>query len=190
MCALEKYSKDILSDERWLMRALFISFLNLSLQFSCSVVSNSLRPHGLQNARPPCPSSTPSLLKLMSIESVIPSNHLILFIYQFSSVYSLSRVRLFATPWIAAHQASLSITNSQNSLRLTSIESVMPSNHLILCCPLFLLPPVPPSIRVFSNENLYLSSNLKIKSGNPQTLFFFLITSSQTLRAYTVLLWR
>ena len=72
---------------------------------------------------------------------------------QFSSVRSLSRVRLFVTPWIAARQASLSITNSRSSLRLTSIESVMPSSHLILCHPLFLLPPVPPSTRVFSNES-------------------------------------
>ena len=71
----------------------------------------------------------------------------------FSSVQSLSRVRLFATPWIAARQASLSITNSQSWLRLTSIESVMPSSHLILCRPLLLLPPIPPSIRVFSNES-------------------------------------
>ena len=71
---------------------------------------------------------------------------------QFSSVQSLSRVWLFATPWIAAHQASLSITNSRSSLRLTSIESVMPSSHLILCRPL-LLSPIPPSIRVFSNES-------------------------------------
>ena len=63
----------------------------------------------------------------------------------FSSVQSLSRVRLFATPWTAAHQASLSITNSRSSLKLTSIESVMPSSHLILCRPLFLLPPIPPS---------------------------------------------
>ena len=70
----------------------------------------------------------------------------------FSSVQSLSRVWLFATPWIAAHQASLSITNFQSSLKLMSIESMMPSSHLILCCPLFLLPPIPPSIRVFSNE--------------------------------------
>ena len=66
---------------------------------------------------------------------------------------SLSRVRLFATPWIAARQASLSITSSWSSLRLTSIESVMPSSHLILCRPLLLLPPMPPSIRVFSNES-------------------------------------
>ena len=66
---------------------------------------------------------------------------------------SLSRVRLFATPWIAAHQASPSITISWSSLRLTSNESVMPSSHLILCRPLLLLPPIPPSIRVFSNES-------------------------------------
>ena len=72
---------------------------------------------------------------------------------QFSSVQSLSRVRLFVTPWIAARQASLSITNSWSSLRLTSIESAMPSSHLILCRPLLLLPPIPPSIRVFSNES-------------------------------------
>ena len=72
---------------------------------------------------------------------------------QFSSVQLFSCVRLFVTPWIAAHQASLSITNSQSSLRLTSIESVMPSSHLILCHPLLLLPPIPPSIRVFSNES-------------------------------------
>ena len=72
---------------------------------------------------------------------------------QFRSVQSLSRVRLFATPWIAARQASLSITNSRSSLRLMSIESVMPSSHLILCHPLLLLPPVPPSIRVFSSES-------------------------------------
>ena len=72
---------------------------------------------------------------------------------QFSSVQLLSHVRLFATPWIAARQLSLSITNSQSSLKLTSIESVMPSSHLILCRPLLLLPPTPPSIRVFSNES-------------------------------------
>ena len=71
----------------------------------------------------------------------------------FSSVQSLSRVRLFATPWIAARQASLSITNCRSSLRLTSIKSVMSSNHLILCRPLLLLTPIPPSIRLFSNES-------------------------------------
>ena len=70
-----------------------------------------------------------------------------------SSVQSLSCVWLFVTPWIAAHQASLSITNSWRLRKLTSIESVMPSSHLILCRPLLLLPPIPPSIRVFSNES-------------------------------------
>ena len=70
-----------------------------------------------------------------------------------SSVQSLSRVQLFVTPWIAARQASLSITNPQSSLKLTSIESVMPSSHLILCHPLLFLSPIPPSIRVFSNES-------------------------------------
>ena len=69
------------------------------------------------------------------------------------SVQSLSHVRLFVTPWIAAHQASLSITNSQSLLKLMPIESVMPSRHLILCHPLLLLPPIPSSIRVFSNES-------------------------------------
>ena len=68
-------------------------------------------------------------------------------------VQSLSRVRVFATPWIAARQASLSIPNSRSLPRLTSIKSVMPSSHLILCRPLLLLPPIPPSIRVFSNES-------------------------------------
>ena len=71
----------------------------------------------------------------------------------FDSVQSLSCVRLFTTSWTAASQASLSITNSRSSLKLMSIESVMPSSHLILCHPLFLLPPIPPSIKVFSNES-------------------------------------
>ena len=76
-----------------------------------------------------------------------------LLVIQFSSVQSLSRVRLFVTPWIAARQASLSITISRSSLRLMSIESMMPSSHLILGHPFLLLPPIPPSIRVFSNES-------------------------------------
>ena len=123
-----------------------------------------------------------SLLKFMSIELVMLSDHLILCCSfsscpqsspasgsipviplfasggqsigaYISSVQSLSHVRLFATPWMAARQASVSITNSWSSLRLMSIESVMPSSHLILCHPLLLLPPIPPSIRVFSNES-------------------------------------
>ena len=73
--------------------------------------------------------------------------------FQLSSVQLLSRVRLFATPWIATHQASLSITSSRSSPRLTSIKSVMPSSHLILCRPLLLLPPIPPSISLFQWVN-------------------------------------
>ena len=76
-----------------------------------------------------------------------------LYSVQFSSVQSLSPVRLFATPWMAAHHASLSITNSQSSPKPMSIVLAMPSSHLILCRPLLLLPPIPPSIRVFSNES-------------------------------------
>ena len=72
---------------------------------------------------------------------------------KFSSVQSLSHVRLLATLWITARQASLSSTNSRSSPKPTSMELVMPSSHLILCRPLFLLPPIPPSIRVFSNQS-------------------------------------
>ena len=93
---------------------------NLSVQFSRSVVSNSLWPHGLQHARPPCPSPTPRV---------------------YSNSCPLS--------W-----SSLSITNSQSLLKLMSTESVMPTNHLILCRPLLLLPSIFPSIRVFSNESV------------------------------------
>ena len=75
-------------------------------------------------------------------------------VWLFRSDQSPSCVWLSATPWITAHQASPSITNSRSSLRLLSIESVMPSSHLILCHPLLLLPPIPPSIRVFSNESV------------------------------------
>ena len=76
---------------------------------------------------------------------------------QFSSVQLLSRVQLFATLWTAARQASLSITNSRSLLKLISIESVMPSNHFILCRPLLLPPSIFPSIRVFSNESVLRS---------------------------------
>ena len=89
------------------------------------------------------------------------------------SVQLFSHVLLFATPWIAARQASLSITNSQNSLKLKPIELVMPSSHLILCHPLLLLPPTPPSIRVFPNESTlhirwpkYLSFSFSISPSN------------------------
>ena len=93
---------------------------------------------------------------------------------QFSSVHSLSHVRLFATPWIAARQASLSITNSRSSLRLASIKSVMPSSHLILGRPLLLLPAIPPSIKVFSNE-----STLRMKWPKYWSFSFSIIPSKE-----------
>ena len=99
-------------------------------------------------------------LQFMNIQSISQNyfNKIHFYFYfekviQFSSVQSLSRVWLFATPWIAACQASVSITKSRSLLKLMSIESVMPSSHLILYRPLLLLPPIPPSIRVFSNES-------------------------------------
>ena len=91
------------------------------------------------------------------------------------SVQSLSSVWLFVTLWIAARQASLSITNSRSSLRLTSIESVMPSSHLILCQPLLLLPPIPPSIRVFSNE-----STLRMRWPKDWSFSFSIIPSKES----------
>ena len=101
---------------------------------------------------------------------------------QFSSVQSLSRVGLFATPWIAARQASLSITNSQSSLKLTSIESVMPSSHLI-CHSLLLLPPILPSIRVFSNE-----STLRMRWPNYWS-FSFSISPPKNTQGWSPLEW-
>ena len=95
---------------------------------------------------------------------------------QFSSVQSLSHVRLFVTPWIAARQASLSITNSRSLPKLISIESVMPSSHLILCRPLLLLPLIPPRIRVFSNE-----STLCIKCPKYWSFSFSIIPSKEHL---------
>ena len=98
---------------------------------------------------------------------------------QFSSVQSLSHVWLFGTPWTAARQASLSITNSQSLLKLMSIESVMPSNHLILCCPLLLPPSIFPSIKVFSTESVlrirwpkYWSFNISPSSEHPGLISF------------------
>ena len=100
---------------------------------------------------------------------------------KFSSVQLLSHVRLFATPWTAACQASLSITNSQSLLRLMPIKSVMPSSHLILCRPVLLLPPIPPSITVFSNESTLrmrwpkywsFSFNISPSNGHPGLMSF------------------
>ena len=106
----------------------------------------------------------------------------------FSSVQSLSCVQLFATPWTATHQASLSITNLQSLLKLMSIESVMPSNHLILCHPLLLLQSVFPSIRVLSNESVlptrwpeYWSFSFNISPSNESVQFSSVTQSCLTL---------
>ena len=119
-----------------------------------------MRPHRWQPTRLPCPWDSPGkTLMWVAISSsrYILTWYIIIILdfvsFQFSSVQLLSRVQLFVTPWIAARQASLSITNSRSSLKHMSNESVMPSSHLILCHPLLLLPPTPPSIRVFSNES-------------------------------------
>ena len=101
----------------------------------------------------------------------------------FSSVQSLSRVRLFGTPWTSARQASLSITNSWSLPRLMSIESVMPSNPLILCCPLLLLPSIFPNIRVFSNE-----SALPIRWPKYWSFSFNISPSSEHFRMFKLVL--
>ena len=118
-------------------------------------MSNTLRLHGLQPARFLCPwdflgknTEVGCRFLLQGIFSTQGSNPCL-----FSSVQLLSHVQLFAIPWTVALQASLSITNSWSLLKLMSIEWVMPSNHLILCHPLLLLPSIFPSIRVFSNES-------------------------------------
>ena len=100
----------------------------------------------------------------------------------FSSVQLLSRVWLFATPWIAACQASLSITNSWSSLKLMSIELVMLSSHLILCHPLLLLPPIPPSIRVFPMSQLFASHGQGIRASASAPVLLINIQSWFLLR--------
>ena len=126
---------------------LVISFISLSLFFSFSsnacIFCLSWMSHIFKEV---------SSLWLVRILSSTWMLHIIQCI-QFSSFQLLSHVQLFATPWIAARQASLSITNSRSPPKPTSIESVMPSNHLILCHPLLLLPSIFPSIRVFSNKS-------------------------------------
>ena len=105
--------------------------------------------HTMKLCRPKNEGNLPICEKWMDLDSILPNE-----IKHFSSIQLLSCVRLFVTPGTAAHQASLSITNSQSLLKFTSIELVMPSNHLILCRPLLLLPSVFPSIRVFSSKSV------------------------------------
>ena len=118
---------------QWISRT-YIRCLETEIHIKQELIDKNFVTRGFQGSNPVFP--------LWAVNTV-----------QFSSVQSLSHVRLFATPWIAACQASLCITNSRSLLKLMSIESVMPSSHLILCHPLLLLPPTPPSIRVFSSES-------------------------------------
>ena len=98
----------------------------------------------------------------------------ILVLPQFSSVQSLSCVRLFVTPWTAVHQAPLSITDSRSLLKLMSIESVMPSNHLVLCCPLLLLPSIFPSIKSFPMSQFFASGGQSLTPATGQVSLAFL----------------
>ena len=122
-----------------------------TLLIICCSVTKSLQSHGLHHARFPFPSLFPWVCPNSC--SLTWCCHQVMHHWSFSSVQLLSCVQLFAAPWIATCQASLSNTNSQSLLKLTSTKSVMPSSHLILCRPLLLLPPIPPSIRVFPNES-------------------------------------
>ena len=147
-----------------------VNQLLLLLSFIRQVITDSLWSHGLQHTRHPCPSPSPKVcpssgplhpwchrtisfcwpLLFLNKQSVLEQKSVSRTI---SSVQLLSCVWIFATLGTTACQSSLSITNSRNTLKLTSIESVMPSNHLILCHPLLLLSSIFPSIRVFSNES-------------------------------------
>ena len=175
-------------------------YMYRSVQFSCSVVSDSLRPHELQHARPPCPSPTPRVhsdsrpwsqwchpaisnsrteqcqnFLHTSLYNRLRKSHMIILTDAANSVQFSSVAQSCPTlhdPMNHSSQASLSITNSWSSLRLTSMESVMPSSHLILCRPLLFLPPIPPSIRVFSNE-----STLHMRWPKYQSFSFSIIPS-------------
>ena len=132
-----------------------------SVQFSRSVVSDSLRPHESQHTRPPCPSPTPGVHSDSSPSSRWCHPAISFSVVPFSSCpqslpasESFPMSQLFAPPWTAVCQASLSITNSWSLLKLMSIESVMPSNNFILCHPLLLPPSIFPSIRAISNESV------------------------------------
>ena len=138
------FSEEITANReaRWRASGLKLSHTRMIPTAKCTV---ELGPRPCSLWRAACPSALPPSSCSVSCLLRTPTQ-------ASAVVQSLSRVQLFAAPWTAARQASLSITNSQSLLKLMSIESVMPSNHLILCRPLFLLPSVFPSIRVFSSE--------------------------------------
>ena len=125
-------------------------------------MSDSLRPHKLKHSRLLCPWSSPGKNTGVRGQSLLRSCHSSFSEHVVAAVQSLSRVQLFGTPWTAASQTCLLITNSWSLLKLMSIESVMPSNHLILCCPLLLLPSVFLSIRVFLMSRLFASGGQSI----------------------------
>ena len=148
----------------WFFKLLRVNFIGIHFHFlkvvwpgSTSLCSNILFIHHISTVIF-CPGYTHLIIWATFIDILIlhmvkcPKNLSVLSI-TISSVQSLSSVWLFVTPWIVARQASLSITNSRSSLKVTSIELVMPSSHLILCRPFFLLLPIPPSIKVLSNES-------------------------------------
>ena len=189
----------------------------LLLLLSRSAMSISLQPHGLQHVRTPCPSSIPGAytdscpLSRWCHPASSSSDAFFSFCTQsfpasetsnessacIISVQSLGHVRFFVTPWTVALQASQSIINSQSLLRLMTIESVMPSNHLILCHPILLLPSIFPSIRVFSTESVlhirwpkYWSFSLSINPSNIcsglvsfRSAWFDLFTGQGTLKS-------
>ena len=133
--------------------------MGVPLQLSCSHVLNSIQP-ALDSA------VTTGISLFISCQGSRPDGRqyiICLLMQEFSSVQLHSRVRLIATPWTAARQASLSITNSWSLPKLMSIESEMPSNHLILCCPLLLLSSIFPNIRVFSNESHQVAKILEFQ---------------------------
>ena len=135
-------------------KCLFSSSAHFPIKLFAFLISNYMRCLYMLDINPLLITSFANIFFLVdSLFVLLMVSFAVQKLLSFSSVQSLSCVRLFATPWITARQASLSITNSWSSLRLTSIESVMPSSHLILCRPLLLQPPIPPSISLFQSVN-------------------------------------
>ena len=159
-------------------------------KWSRSVMSNPQRPHGLQPYRLLRPWDLPGKSTGVGCHCLLSWRSILIHLSSFSTV-TQSCLSLY-DPWTAACQASLSITNSQNLLKLMSIESMMPSSHLILCCPLLLLPPIPPSIRVFSNESIlcmrwpkYWSFSFSISPSNIHRQILPMCCQVQNLGVFT-----